>query len=63
MFVNLRLFPLRVKLPRREADHSHPSSGVELYLYTPIRLHDVVLKHRNNFTLTHCLIKHHATKK
>jgi hypothetical protein len=39
---------LGVKLPGREADHSHPSSDevkewVELYLHSPIRLHGVVL--------------------
>jgi hypothetical protein len=37
-----------VKLPGREADHSPPSSAevkdlVELYLYSPTRLHGVVL--------------------
>jgi hypothetical protein len=44
----------------READHSLPSSAevkewVELYLYSPIRLHGVVLsyeEHRDNFTFT-----------
>jgi hypothetical protein len=39
---------LGVKRPRREADHSPPSSVdvkecVELYLHSPIRLHGVVL--------------------
>jgi hypothetical protein len=39
---------LGVKRPDREADHSPPSSAeikecVELYLYSPIRLHGVVL--------------------
>jgi hypothetical protein len=39
---------LGVKRPRREADHSPPSSAevkecVELYLHFPIRLHGVVL--------------------
>jgi hypothetical protein len=37
-----------VKRPEREADHSPPSSVkvkecVELYIYSPIRLHGVVL--------------------
>jgi flagellar basal body-associated protein FliL len=49
-------FSLGVKRPRREADHSPPSSAevkecVELYLHSPTRLHGVVLslkkKHRD----------------
>jgi hypothetical protein len=41
-------FSLGVKRPDCEADHSHPSSAevkeyVEIYLYSPIRLHGVVL--------------------
>jgi hypothetical protein len=50
---------LGVKRPRREADHSPPSSAevkewVELYIHssnTPSR-RDAQLKHRDNFTLT-----------
>jgi hypothetical protein len=39
---------LEVKRPRREADHSPPSSAevrecMELYLHSPIHLHGVVL--------------------
>jgi hypothetical protein len=39
---------LGVKRPMRETDHSPPSSAevkecMELYLHSPIRLHDVVL--------------------
>jgi hypothetical protein len=38
---------LGIKRPEREADHSPPSSAevkecVELYLHSPIRLHDVI---------------------
>jgi hypothetical protein len=52
---------LGVKRPGCEADYSRPSSTevkecVDLYLRSPIRLHDVVLskytKHRDNFTFT-----------
>jgi hypothetical protein len=40
---------MRVQRSEREADHSPPSSAevkefVELYLYSPIRLHGVVLQ-------------------
>jgi hypothetical protein len=43
-----RALSLEVKQPRREADHSPPSSAevkewVELYLHSPIRLHGLML--------------------
>jgi hypothetical protein len=48
---------LGVKRPGREADHSPPSSAEvkNAWNYTstpPVRLHDVVVKHRDSFTLT-----------
>jgi hypothetical protein len=53
---------LRVKLPEREADHSHPSSAevkeyVELYLHSPNTpsWRGAQLKHRDNFTFTFTL--------
>jgi hypothetical protein len=47
---------LGLKRPRREADHSPPSSSevkewVELYLHSPIRLHGVVLSWNTGTTL------------
>jgi hypothetical protein len=51
-----RLFPLGVKRPGREADHSHPvprSKNAWSYTSTlPIRLHGLVLKHRDSFPST-----------
>jgi hypothetical protein len=49
-----RALSLGEKRPGREADHSSPSSAevkdcVKLYLHSPIRLHGMVLKHRENF--------------
>jgi len=44
------------KRPGREVDHSPPSSAevknAWSYTSTPSRLHDVVLKHKDNFTFT-----------
>jgi hypothetical protein len=49
-----RLWTPGIKRPRRESDHSSPSSGEVKngwnFTSTPIRLNGVVLKHRNNFT-------------
>jgi hypothetical protein len=49
-------FSSGLKRPRREADHSIPSSievkMVEMYLYSPIQLHGVVLNQaQGNLTL------------
>jgi len=46
---------LGVKRPGHEADHSPPSNakvknGCSFIYTAPIRLHDVVLKHKGNFT-------------
>jgi hypothetical protein len=48
------VFP-EVKWPGLEFDHPRPSTTewVELYLYCPLRLHGVVLQHRNNFKVSY----------
>jgi len=50
------LFPLGVKQPRYEADHSPQSIAkvtecMELYLHTPVHLHGVVLSSSTGTTL------------
>jgi hypothetical protein len=49
----LDLPSLGIYLPNREADRGYEC--VELYLHSPIRLHGVILKHRDYFTLSNLI--------
>jgi hypothetical protein len=49
------LFPLGVKWPEREIDHSSPfcaeeKDGCRLFLSSSMYLHDILLRHKDNLT-------------